>query len=58
MILKKQKHCLMKQDLIDVDGDGIREDADGNEFVLNFASMEGGEVAEPIATTISKTGQM
>jgi len=33
----------------DVDGDGFREDADGNEFVLNFASMEGGEVAEPIA---------
>ena len=33
----------------DVDGDGIREDADGKEFILNFASMEGGEVAEPIA---------
>ena len=33
----------------DVDGDGIREDADGNEFVLNFASMSGGETAEPIA---------
>jgi peptide/nickel transport system substrate-binding protein len=33
----------------DVDGDGIREDAKGEPFVLNFASMEGGEVAEPIA---------
>lgn len=31
------------------EGDEFRTDADGNEFVLNFASMEGGEVAEPIA---------
>ncbi len=31
------------------EGDEFRTDADGNEFVLNFLSMEGGEVAEPIA---------
>ena len=33
----------------DVDGDGIREDQDGEEFVLNLASMSGGDVAEPLA---------
>lgn len=33
----------------DTDGDGIREDQDGNELVLNLASMSGGDVAEPLA---------
>ena len=33
----------------DVDGDGIREDKDGNELVINFASMSGGDTAEPLA---------
>lgn len=33
----------------DQDGDGMRETPDGEELVLNFASMEGGDVAEPIA---------
>ncbi|GEN87621.1 MULTISPECIES: oligopeptide ABC transporter substrate-binding protein [Oceanobacillus] len=33
----------------DVDGDGIRENPDGEELVINFASMEGGDTAEPIA---------
>ncbi|WP_371068623.1 oligopeptide ABC transporter substrate-binding protein [Sediminibacillus sp. JSM 1682029] len=33
----------------DVNGDGIREDKDGNEFVINFASMSGGDTAEPLA---------
>jgi len=33
----------------DVDGDGFREDPEGNELVLNFASMSGGDVAEPLA---------
>ncbi|MEF3330974.1 oligopeptide ABC transporter substrate-binding protein [Oceanobacillus oncorhynchi] len=32
----------------DVDGDGIRENPDGEELVLNFASQEGGDVAEPL----------
>lgn len=35
---------------VDVDGDGMREDPDGNKFTLNFATMAAGEVAEPIAT--------
>ena len=46
---EKAKALLDEAGFKDVDGDGIREDADGEEFVLNFASMEGGEVAEPIA---------
>lgn len=33
----------------DVDGDGFREDKDGNELVINFASMSGGETAQPLA---------
>lgn len=33
----------------DVDGDGMREDPNGEELVLNFASMSGGDTAEPIA---------
>jgi peptide/nickel transport system substrate-binding protein len=34
----------------DVDGDGFREDPNGDELSLNFASMSGGDTAEPIAT--------
>lgn len=33
----------------DVDGDGFREDQNGEELVINFASMAGGDTAEPIA---------
>jgi peptide/nickel transport system substrate-binding protein len=33
----------------DVNDDGFRETPDGEELVLNFASMSGGDVAEPIA---------
>lgn len=33
----------------DVDGDGFRETPDGEELVIGFASMSGGEIAEPIA---------
>ena len=34
---------------IDVDGDGFREDPDGNKLEINFLSMSGGEIAEPLA---------
>ena len=47
---EKAKALLDEAGFKDVDGDGIREDAKGEPFELNFASMEGGEVAEPIAT--------
>ncbi|WP_249870333.1 oligopeptide ABC transporter substrate-binding protein [Oceanobacillus saliphilus] len=33
----------------DVTGDGLRENPDGEELVIKFASMSGGDVAEPIA---------
>lgn len=33
----------------DVTGDGFREDPEGNELVINFASMSGGDIAEPLA---------
>ena len=33
----------------DVDDDGLREDKDGNKLTINFASMSGGETAQPLA---------
>ncbi len=33
----------------DVDGDGFRETPDGEELTIGFASMSGGDTAEPIA---------
>lgn len=33
----------------DTDGDGMRENPDGEDLVINFASMSGGETAEPVA---------
>ncbi|MGX7350483.1 peptide ABC transporter substrate-binding protein [Enterococcus canis] len=33
----------------DTNGDGIREDKDGKELVIKFASMSGGETAQPLA---------
>lgn len=33
----------------DTDGDGMRENPEGEELILNFASMSGGDTAQPIA---------
>ncbi|WP_062109338.1 oligopeptide ABC transporter substrate-binding protein [Bacillus niameyensis] len=46
---EKAKQLLDEAGFKDVDGDGIREDKEGKELVINFASMSGDEVAEPIA---------
>lgn len=46
---KKAKALLDEAGFVDVDGDGFREDVEGKKLVLNFASMSGGEMAEPIA---------
>lgn len=46
---EKAKQLLEDAGYKDVDGDGIREDKEGNELVINFASMSGDEVAEPLA---------
>ncbi|WP_430611867.1 ABC transporter substrate-binding protein [Enterococcus sp. DIV0876] len=34
---------------LDVDGDGFREDPNGDPLTINFASMSGGETAQPLA---------
>ncbi|MCG7335200.1 oligopeptide ABC transporter substrate-binding protein [Sporosarcina sp. ACRSM] len=46
---EKAKALLDEAGFVDVDGDGFREDAEGKPLVLHFASMSGGEMAEPIA---------
>ena len=33
----------------DVDGDGMREDTEGEPLSINFASISGGDIAEPLA---------
>lgn len=46
---EKAKALLDQAGYIDIDKDGFREDPDGNEFILNFASMNSDETSEPIA---------
>lgn len=46
---EKAKALLDEAGYVDVDGDGFRENDKGEKFELNFASMSGGETAEPIA---------
>ncbi|WP_077301804.1 oligopeptide ABC transporter substrate-binding protein [Virgibacillus pantothenticus] len=46
---EKAKKILDEAGYKDTNGDGMRENPDGKELVINFASMSGGETAEPIA---------
>lgn len=46
---EKAKQLLDDAGFEDKDGDGFREDQNGEKLVINFASMSGGETAEPIA---------
>ncbi|MBW5471986.1 oligopeptide ABC transporter substrate-binding protein [Enterococcus gallinarum] len=47
--LDKANQLLDDAGYIDTDGDGFREDPDGNKLTINFASMSGGETAQPLA---------
>ncbi|MDQ7863664.1 ABC transporter substrate-binding protein [Peribacillus frigoritolerans] len=49
IILKKANELLDEAGFVDTNNDGIREDADGKEFKINFASMSGSDVSEPLA---------
>jgi peptide/nickel transport system substrate-binding protein len=46
---EQAKQILDEAGYKDVDGDGFREDKKGEELVINFASMSGGDTAEPLA---------
>lgn len=47
--LEKAKKLLDDAGYKDVDDDGFREDKEGKPLVIKFASMSGGETAQPIA---------
>lgn len=46
---EKAKELLDEAGYVDTNDDGFREDPDGNELVINFATMSGGDTAEPLA---------
>ncbi|MFD2045338.1 oligopeptide ABC transporter substrate-binding protein [Ornithinibacillus salinisoli] len=46
---EEAKRILEEAGYVDQDGDGMREDPEGEELVINFASMSGGDTAEPLA---------
>ncbi|MBD3949346.1 oligopeptide ABC transporter substrate-binding protein [Tuanshanicoccus lijuaniae] len=47
--MEKAKKILADAGYKDKDGDGFIEDKNGKPFTLNFASMSGGETAQPLA---------
>ncbi|NRD78427.1 oligopeptide ABC transporter substrate-binding protein [Bacillus sp. BRMEA1] len=46
---EKAKKLLDEAGYKDVNGDGLREDPKGKKFHVNFLSMSGGDIAEPLA---------
>lgn len=46
---EKSKQILDEAGYKDVDGDGLREDPKGNKLQINYLSMSGGDIAEPLA---------
>ncbi len=47
--IEKAKKLLDDAGYKDTDDDGLREDPDGKKLTINFASMAGGETAQPLA---------
>lgn len=46
---EKAKQILDEAGYIDKDGDGMREDPKGNKLQINFLSMSGSDIAEPLS---------
>lgn len=46
---EKAKQILDEAGYVDKDGDGLREDTKGNKLQINFLSMSGSDIAEPLA---------
>ncbi|MEC2057508.1 oligopeptide ABC transporter substrate-binding protein [Peribacillus psychrosaccharolyticus] len=46
---EKAKSLLDEAKYVDKDGDGLREDPNGEKFTINFASMTGTDIAEPLS---------
>ncbi|GEL77293.1 oligopeptide ABC transporter substrate-binding protein [Tenuibacillus multivorans] len=56
---EEAKRILDEAGYEDVNGDGMRETPEGEELVINFASMSGGDTAEPLARYyIQKWGEV
>jgi peptide/nickel transport system substrate-binding protein len=47
--IEKAKSLLDEAGFVDTNNDGYREDADGKEFVINFLSMSGDSMSEPLS---------
>ncbi|WP_068673192.1 oligopeptide ABC transporter substrate-binding protein [Oceanobacillus sp. Castelsardo] len=45
---EKAKQILDEAGYVDTNNDGMRENPDGEELVINFASMSSGDIAEPL----------
>ncbi|AQQ51815.1 oligopeptide ABC transporter substrate-binding protein [Planococcus lenghuensis] len=54
---EKAKALLDEAGYVDVDGDGFREDPNGDPFTINFDAMSGSEIAEPRAQYIIQNWQ-
>lgn len=47
--VEKAEELLDEAGYVDVDGDGFREDPDGEEFIINFLARSGSDTSEPMA---------